>query len=206
MPDRQPQLTSTFFSDLICRKRSNPKPLSICGLAKQKTEFHPTKLHQWFHIISIIKRSPRQTFALSIWGTGGPVAVVYKLPVHSLPGSQPACSPRCLSQVRVKVRSHTMDCSWIWREFFFFFLLFPRRLLRDLLQRSVLRGTSFFWRGLDVGPPFMSVLIVPQELMRQPGFGRWQKGMCSIPREHTLAHSHMVLGGNVVLISRRVLW
>lgn len=169
--------------DIPKKRKRKPKPLSICGLTKQKTELHPTRLYQRSHIMSIIRPSPRQPFGLLIWGNGGSGCRCLQASTHSLPRSQPACSPRFLSQVRVKARSHTMDCSWIRHSFCFFF---PRRLLRDLLQHSVLRGTSFFWRGLDVRPPFKSVLIVPRELVSQPGFGRWQRGMCS---NHVSTHT-----------------
>lgn len=79
-----------FRLDIPKKRKRKPKPLSICGLTKQKTELHPTRLYQRSHIMSIIRPSPRQPFGLSIWGNGGPAAVVYKLPlipclVHSRP-------------------------------------------------------------------------------------------------------------------------
>lgn len=187
MPDCQPQLASIFFQTWYPAKKKKrkrkPKPLSICGLTKQKTELHPTRLYQRSHIMSIIRPSPRQPFGLSIWGNGGPAAIVYKLPlipclVHSRPVVHASYRRSGLRLGHTRWTAAESDIC--------FFFLFPRRLLRDLLQHSVLRGTSFFWRGLDVRPPFKSVLIVPRELVSQPGFGRWQRGMCS---NHVSTHT-----------------
>lgn len=96
-----------------------------------------TPLYRWFsraeHWISSSKALPVVPYYInyqtisspSLWsfhlGKQGPSCRCLQASTHSLPGSQPACSPRFLSQVRVKVRSHTMDCSWIWWEFFFSF-------------------------------------------------------------------------------------
>lgn len=197
MPDRQPQLVSIFFQTQYPEKKEiKPKPLSNCGLTKQKTEPHPTRLYQRSHIMSIIRPSPRQPFGLSIRGNVGPAAVVYKLPlIPCLAHSGPVVHA---SYRRSGLRlGHTR---WTAAEAdIFFFYLFPRRLLRDLLQHSVFRGTSFFWRGLNVRPPFMSVLIVPRELVSQPGFGRWQRGMCS---NHMSTHTPGA-GGNVFLNSQQ---
>lgn len=172
-----------FRLDIPKKRKRKPKPLSICGLTKQKTELHPTRLYQRSHIMSIIRPSSRQPFGLSIWGNGGPAAVVYKLPlipclVHSRPVVHASYRRSGLRLGHTRWTAAESDI-----RFFFFF---PRRLLRDLLQHSVLRGTSFFWRGLDVRPPFKSVLIVPRELVSQPGFGRWQRGMCS---NHVSTHT-----------------
>lgn len=126
------------------------------------------------------------------FGKRGPVAVVYKLPViPCLVHSQPAVHA---SYHRSGLRlGHTR---WTAAEsdqrFLSFFFLFPDDFYEICCSTLF---SALFWHGLDVRPPFMSALIVPRELVRQPGFGRWQKGMCSIPREHTLANSHTVREG-----------
>lgn len=118
---------------------------------------------------------------------------------HSLPRSQPACSPRFLSQVRVKARSHTMDCSWIRHLFFFFFFpdgfyeiccstLFSAAPLSSGAALMFGHHLSLFW--LSLGSWWVS---------------RGSEGGREECVRTTWAHT-LDAGGNVFLSSQRGLW
>lgn len=123
---------------------------------------------------------------------------------HSSPGSQPACSPGFLSQVRVKVRLHTMDCSWIWREGFF--LLFSQ----TAFTRFVAALCSLWHLFLLARPWCSATIYVCFDCPSGAGeAARVRKVAERNVFDPMWAHTRVFApgaGGNVFLTSRRGLW